>query len=278
MGKGNFVAAEKRARLKNRITEIDLLRGICVFLMVFDHAVFDVWGLMPELFSGYPSGGFWSWAYDVAVKYWVWNVREWVRFVVVFVFLALTGISCSFSHSNLKRGLMLMAVALGVTFATFVLGRITGDGETLISFGILHLISLTIVVVALIEKITRNKWVFLAVSAAMITFGAFFLKEEAAYYSDGGFFEQFFKQFIGLIIVGPDGYSFPFYGGQIFFGVFLGKVLYPERKPLLFKDGYKNNFVTFTGRHSLIVYVAHQIIIPAALALALLACGYKPAL
>lgn len=272
-------AGFSREKLNKRITEIDLLRGICVFLMVFDHFMFDLWGLMPELFLRFPEpNGFWAWAVKVANLYWIWGVRVAVRNVVVFCFLALTGISCSFSRNNLKRGVMLFGVALLVTAGTFAVGEITGDMDTLISFGILHLISLSILFVALIGVITQNKWVYLAISAIMITFGAFFLKEKPVSIYSGDFAELFFKQTLGLVLLGPDSYSFFFYGGQVVFGVFLGKVLYPERKPLLFVKGYKNNFVTFTGRHSLIVYVAHQIILPLLLSLILLMCGYKLAI
>ena len=268
-------AVDARKKIDKRITEIDLLRGICVFLMVFDHFLFDVWGLLPELFIGYPKpNGFWAFLCGAAHDYWGWGGRVWVRNAVVFIFLALTGISCSFSKSNFKRGGLLAAVALLITAGTFAAGKITGDMDILISFGILHLISLSILFVALIEKMTANKWVYLVLSAVMIGVGAVFLKEVPTSVYSGDFTELFFKQTIGLILLGPDSYSFLFYGGQVVLGVFLGKILYPEKKPLIFKKGYKNNFVTFVGRHSLIVYVAHQIVIPVVLGLILLISGY----
>ena len=268
-------AVDARKKIDKRITEIDLLRGICVFLMVFDHFMFDVWGLLPELFIGYPKpNGFWAFLCGAAQDYWGWGVRVWVRNAVVFIFLALTGISCSFSKSNFKRGGLLAAVALLITAGTFAAGKITGDMNIMISFGILHLISLSILFVALIEKMTANKWVYLVLSAVMIGVGAVFLKEVPTSVYSGDFTELFFKQTIGLILLGPDSYSFLFYGGQVVLGVFLGKILYPEKKPLIFKKGYKNNFVTFVGRHSLIVYVAHQIVIPVVLGLILLISGY----
>ena len=270
------IRAERRARIASRITEIDLLRGIAVILMVFDHFMFDVWGLYPQIFAGFPKyGTFWDKLYDLSFDYWMWKVRIAVRYVVLFVFLSLTGISCSFSKSNMKRGLILGAIALVLTLATFIIGKMTGDGEMLITFGILHLISLSIIVVALLEKLTANKWVYLAIGAAMMIVGAFLLKEEVVFYSSDNFIKLFFKQFVGLVVLGPDGYSFLFYGGQVFIGVFLGKLLYPQRMSLIFKKGYSDNPVTFIGRHSLIVYVAHQAVIPVVVSLVLLLCGYK---
>lgn len=272
----NEIKRLKRERIAKRITEIDILRGICVLLMIFDHLMYDLWGLAPYLFKDFPlPGTFWESAATFAFNYWIWNVRKWVRLVIVFFFLALTGISCSFSKSNLKRGLILAGVALGVSLATFILSKVMSDMSYFISFGILHLISFSIIVVSLVELITKNKWVFLGISVAMITAGAFLLKETYVSYSSGEFWELFFKQFIGLITVGPDSYSFLFYGGQIFFGVFLGKLLYKERKSLIFKKGYSNNPLTFIGRHSLIVYIAHQLIIPVLLVIILSISGYQ---
>ena len=272
----NEIKRLKRERIAKRITEIDVLRGICVLLMIFDHLMYDLWGLMPYIFKDFPIlETFWAQAVTFAIDYWTWDVRIWVRRVIVFFFLALTGISCSFSKSNLKRGLILAAVALGVSIGTFVLGEVMGDKDYFISFGILHLISLSIITVSLVELITKNKWVFLGICVVMITAGAFLLKESYASYYGGNFFELYFKQFVGLILLGPDSYSFLFYGGQVFFGVFLGKLLYKERRSLIFKKGYSNNPLTFVGRHSLIVYVAHQLLIPLILALILLIAGYQ---
>ena len=265
----------KRERLLSRITEIDIIRGICVILMVFDHFMYDVFALMPDFFSDYPSGA-WAEFSSLARNYFFhWNLRIYVRYVVIALFLALTGISCSFSKSNLKRGLMLMGVALGLTGATIVIGIVTEDMDNLITFGILHLISLSIITVSIVERITQNKWVYLSIGALMIIIGAIILDEKNfMWYGSESLFIIILKQFIGVGMFGLDSYSFLFYGGQIYIGVFLGKLLYKDRKSLIFKKGYLNNPLTFIGRHSLIFYIAHQIIIPVILSIILLCCGY----
>ena len=91
---------KKAEKLASRITELDLLRGIAVLLMIFDHVMFDTWGLFPTAFRGFPPAeGTWREIYSFSRFYWNWDVRINVRIVVVFVFLALTGICCSFSKS-----------------------------------------------------------------------------------------------------------------------------------------------------------------------------------
>ncbi len=266
----------KKERLKNRITELDLFRGIAVILMIFDHIMYDLWGFMPTIFDSYPEA-----LSDFAVSYWVWDVRVYFRFFVIFIFLALTGISCAFSKSNLKRGLKLMGVALLLTSGTFFMGLYTNDMDNmLILFGVLHMIAFSIILIAILEKFTQNKWVYLGIGVCLVVVGRIIGDPTSMPVGtfNVGFFKTFFDAFIGKSMIGMDCFSFPFFGGQIFIGVFLGKQLYPERKPILFKNGYSDNPITFIGRHALIVYVAHQFIVPVVIGLILLICGYKLAL
>lgn len=268
--------ALRKDRLKKRITELDLFRGIAVIFMILDHCMYDLWGFMPDLFVGYPTA-----LYNFAAGYWNWEVRTIVRYVVLFVFFSLTGISCSFSKSNLKRGLKLMGVALLLTIGTYFVVLFTDDIDNLIVFGVLHMIAFTIILISLIEKITKNKWVYLAIGVILIIVGLLIDNPEKldwVSFTEGNFFELFFNAFIGKYLIGADCFSFPFHGGQIFIGVFLGKLLYKERRPLLFKGEYSNNPLTFVGRHALIVYFFHQILIPIILGIILLIAGYTLAM
>ncbi len=266
----------RKERLKNRITELDLFRGIAVLFMIFDHIMYDLWGLMPNIFTDYPSA-----VKSFAVSYWKWDVRVYFRLFIIFIFLALTGISCAFSKSNFKRGLKLMGVALILTVGTFLMGLYTNDmDDMIILFGVLHMMAFTIILIAILEKFTQNKWIYLGIGVCLVVIGRIIgdpLSLPSATFGDG-FFKTFFDAFIGKSLIGMDCFGFPLNGGQIFIGVFLGKLLYPERKPILFKKGYSNNPITFVGRHALIVYVAHQFVVPIIIGLILLICGYKLAL
>ncbi len=274
----------KKERLKRRITEIDLIRGILIIIMVFDHAMFDFGYFLPGLFKEYPyKTDFTLKLYTFARKFWNWDVRIYVRYFVLFLFMALVGISCSFSRSNLKRGLQLFGFSLLLTLVTYIFAKMMGDLDNTITFGVIHCISLSIILVALLEKITSNKWVFLAIGIVMTAIGGYIIfgippKNKFASYDSDKFIILLLKAMAGLATIGADCFSLLFYGGQIFIGVFLGKLLYKDRKSLIFKGDYKNNFITFSGRHSLFIYLAHQVVLPLIFGIVLLIMGFTLAI
>lgn len=260
----------------SRIAEIDILRGIAVFLMIFDHAMFDLWGLLPGVFKGYPpTAGAWHEIYKTAREYWNWDVRVCVRIAVVFLFLALTGICCSFSRSNLKRGSKLLLVALALSIGTDILGAVMGERDMVIMFGVLHCIAVTLILVGVSMKYISSKWFYLAVGIVMIGAGLYFERDQVymSLYSNEPL-RVLAATITGEAASGSDNFSLFLYGGQIFVGVFLGKLLYRERRSLAGFE-YKNNIVSFTGRHSLVVYIAHQVIIPIIMCAVLLLCGFR---
>ena len=266
--------------LEKRIIEVDILRGIAVIMMIFDHIMYDIWGLMREIFPDFPQyGGVSSTICRIAVDYWKWDIRIVVRCIFLAFFLGLTGICCSFSKSNLKRGLKLMAVSLALTAGTYLIGEFIGDPDIMITFGVLHCMALALIVIGLAEKVISNKWFYLAVGIIMIVLGIIIGKDAPyVHYKDGSMVSLVIGQILGTCLCGGDCFPFLLYGGQVFVGVFLGKLLYKVKKSLFKKAHYSNNPVTFVGRNSLAVYFAHQIIIPLIMGIILLLCGFSIAL
>lgn len=274
----SFDKAERRKeKLKSRIAEVDLVRGICLILMIFDHTFYDIFGVLPTVFKGYPpKEGFWNNLYDFSAFYWDCIPRVVIRFVVIALFLVITGICCSFSRSNFKRGLKLFVVAMLITFATFIAGKITENSEMLITFGILHCISLALLLCSLIERFTKKWYIYAIIGGLMIIVGLFFIDMSMYnYFEVSNIFVAILRQIVGQGMFGSDSYSFLVFGGQVVLGVAIGKLLYPKRESLLFKTGYHDNVFNFLGRHSLLIYIAHQIFIPIILGIILLISGFK---
>ena len=269
---------KKKLALLKRVTELDALRGVAVLLMILDHLAYDFWGLLPMAFRDFPAAeGFTRELTQAAREYWTWGVRSAFRYVVLFVFLGLTGVCCSFSRSNLKRGAKLTAAAMVLTLGTFIVSKMTGEPDITISFGVLHCISLTLLIIGALEKATGNKWVYLAIGVALTGVGIWLRVRGAPFvsYASAPFPELLGKAVIGMVEIGSDCFAFPLHGGQIFIGVFLGKVLFKDRVPVYRKpSAYRNNFLTFVGRNSLWVYLLHQFLLPLICGIVLLICGF----
>lgn len=117
-----------------RIAELDFLRGLAIVLMIGHHTIFDlrhIYGL------------------DIlAFQDTVWFM-DWIRPVILFLFLTVSGISCSFSRNNFRRGIKLLLFALGVT-AAFELVSHFSAFEMHVYFNVFHLLTLGIFFYALL--------------------------------------------------------------------------------------------------------------------------------
>lgn len=122
-------------KTKNRIFFIDELRGLAVLCMIFYH-------------SFYVFDSFFDWEWADALFEFFMPVQPF--FAGIFIFIC--GISCTFSKNNLKRGTVLLGVALGFTLVTAVVMPRLGFVYYEIYFGILHFLSVSIIIYALLSK------------------------------------------------------------------------------------------------------------------------------
>ncbi len=126
---------ENASGAKKRIHFLDELRGLAVFCMLFYHAFY----IIGELFG-----------VEQAMDLFYFFMPVQPFFAGIFIFIC--GISCSLSKSNLKRGAILLGIALGMTFVTAVIMPMLGFVECEIYFGILHFLSVCILLFALFSK------------------------------------------------------------------------------------------------------------------------------
>lgn len=283
--------AELRQRRRERFAELDFIRGVCVILMVFDHFMCDVWTFFRESAFG-----------KFALDYWTSDFRLFWHWVVVTLFFLLCGISCSLSRSNFKRGLLCFFAACFLTWGTYLLEStaLGADGEVFfIFFGVLHCIGVSILLFAAIdfvaeklEKSTRKVaekrnsralaraarcWralpALVGIILAIIYFTCIFQYVQGEflvgkpYQGDLGYFPS-------IIGFNVDYYSadyFPIlpYACILLLGSLIGEYVYKQRErslvPVLkHKAAAPINFI---GRHALVIYLLHQVILGAIFAL-----------
>ena len=69
---------------QKRIYELDFLRGIAIFFMMFDHFMYDIFGFLPMFFSDFPKDGASKNIFNFCVDYWSSDLRICFRYIIVF--------------------------------------------------------------------------------------------------------------------------------------------------------------------------------------------------
>ena len=238
----------------NRIHLLDELRGLAVFCMVFYHAFY---------ICGTFFGADWA---DALFDFFL-PVQPF--FAGIFIFLC--GISCTLSRSNFKRGATLLGVALGMTLVTAVIMPKMGFVDCEIYFGILHFLSVSILLYAFFAKPLGRVSPFAGVLLCAVLY-AFTSGIEKGTLSYGELFsitlpDELYESDIlmPLGIYSPNFYSadyFPLFpdififASGVFAGIYCSKCGYPEQF-------YRQRAAFFgsLGRNALVIYVAHMPVI-----------------
>jgi uncharacterized membrane protein len=197
---------------------------------------------------------------DLATRYWISDLRFFGHFFFVSLFLLISGISFTFSKSNLSRGLKLLAVAMVITLVTYLLDVLLSF-DTLIVFGIIHLFAVSILLTYVIRKLIKNDFVVLLIGSLIIIYGISFefWKVTYAFSFDSS---TFFDIIIGKKAYGSDYFGLAPYMGMLVLGTVVGNTLYKEKESM-FKGINLNskNLFMLAGRYSLWIFVFHQIVL-----------------
>ena len=101
----------KKTMAKDRAWELDFLRGIALIMMLFMHMSWDVrYEFGADIFSYLEKDWFWSFVHPI----------------IVVLFVSVSGICCTLSRNNVKRGLKLLGASLVLTLVTFLITKFAG--------------------------------------------------------------------------------------------------------------------------------------------------------
>ena len=223
--------------------------------------------------------------YEFARAYWhtteTYGFRFWAHYIFVFLFLFLVGTSCAFSRDNTKRGAMLGAVSIVFTGATFVLREfnIMQDG---IVFGILQCIAMSILCAAAVDVLTSfnkyvNKYAPLVLGVVIMAVGISYRFWDIPWDLSVGFVSDHFLGYVlGTHAYGDDWFGLFPYVGMVLIGMYWGKAAYAVRQSLAPRlGGAWNKPINFVGRHALLFFLAHQVVLAGVLGVVCLAVGYR---
>ncbi|MDE6060064.1 MAG: DUF1624 domain-containing protein [Clostridia bacterium] len=267
-----YTQAKYIPRPKDRIWEIDFIRGICVILMILDHLSLLIAGYFAVSWYGY---GYYKLGlgdeFSRFCYYWFFlaDARPIIHNIVLLFFFGISGISCTLSRSNSKRGAQLMIVAIIYTICTAIGEFGLGINDIFTTFGVLDFLATCMLLYAFISWACRRDVYatsIVAVGIIGITLILYFCYTPPAStpkifgilfptYDVHGNKSLFYEQ---NDISPGDLFTLIPYTAYYFFGVLIGPFLYGNRRSLLPKlYGKWSAPVRFVGRHALIVYVVH---------------------
>lgn len=217
---------------RERIFELDAMRGICIIGMVVVHFFLNYYDFFKS--GSYPA--FLQFFFD-------WGG---VLFVI------LSGIAVTLGHRPVKRGLAVLAAGMLCTAVTWGMDAL-GYNMLIIRFGILHCLAVCMLLSPLLLRLP--KWSLPLLAAVTVALGFWF---EALRVDSLLLFP------LGLRYVGfSSGDYFPLfpYLGWFVAGIWLGKTAYKNKTTLLPKVNsarFPLSFLCACGRHSLWIYLLHQ--------------------
>lgn len=260
---------------QTRIWELDFFRGFAIIMMIFDHLMYDFRNL-DSFFSNFQQLDLavFNFLNDLAKLYWHSELRFFGHFFFVSVFLIVSGISYTFSSSNLKRSIKLMIVAGLITLVTTVIDLTTGLRMQIV-FGIIHMFGVTIFLTYLVRKIWNNDIFIFSLGVIILILGIVIEFWDLNYINSLSL-----NDIPGLIIgtraFGADYFGIVPYWGMIMIGTVIGNVFYREKMSLLPQIKYaKKNIVLFAGRRSLIIFLTHQLVLLGIIFAMGLVLGYR---
>lgn len=223
--------------MKQRIWELDALRGVCIIGMVLMHFAFDVsvlFGL--SQMNTHPVFRFFS-AYGGIF------------------FLLISGICVTFSRSSARRGMWVLFFGLtctAVTAALYFLGL--ADRSFVIYFGVLHCLGMCMLLWPAVRRLPN--WALALLGGVILVIGDYLLANIRV--------QDPFLLALGLL---PAGFAssdyFPLLPnfGWFLLGAVIGRTAYRRKQTLLPKINAENpvlRFFRWCGRHSLVIYLVHQ--------------------
>ncbi len=246
---------------KERIWEIDFLRGTCILLMIFDH--------------------FWYILYKFSVVYWTnitnatviqmigfanaWMIGKYAssrgigRYIVLFIFFVVAGISCTFSRNNGKRFIKsAISAALISILTTIISSCINYDIKIL--WGVLHCYSACLLIYLVFSKLDKK---YLVIPTAIFLFIAFLLI----------YFKPTLENSNILMPLGIPAKNFRYaieyfpvmkWLGVYFIGVLLGKYLYScKHSYFQCMTNLRIKPIASIGKYGIYIYFIHFLVLVA---------------
>ena len=220
---------------KQRIWELDALRGLCILCVIVVHFLFDL-----QFFIGL-----------------AFTLPAWFQFIQQYggiLFVVLSGCCATLGSRSFRRGLIVFGAGMLISLVTagmYELGL--SDRTVIVWFGVLHLLGICMMVYPLFRKLPTAPLAAFALCIILIGYAITGLRVSAPFLfpfglvTDHFFSSDYFPIFPQL--------------GWFLLGVVLGRTVYAEKRTLLpgsAQNFFLLRFFCWCGRQSLFIYLLHQ--------------------
>ncbi|NMB30460.1 MAG: DUF1624 domain-containing protein [Clostridiales bacterium] len=235
--------------INKRVPLIDELRGFAIICMVLYHGAYDLVVL-----------------YGYSIPIFETDFMDALSTAFAMLFVVISGTACRYSRNNYKRGVICFTMGMIITMITYF-----ATPDDFIRFGILHMLGISMIVFSLthriFDKISPIWGIALMIFLSVITYnipsryigitGLIEIGLPGALYKSGYLFPF---GFINYGFISSD--YFPLFPWLFIFlaGSYFGVYFKGNKLPKGFYKG-RSRPLAFVGRHTMIIYLAHQPII-----------------
>ena len=210
--------------MKNRIWELDFVRGVAILFVVLFHTLYDM-----QFIYGYSFPFKWQWLSSLAG-----------------IFILIAGICAPFSRSCTKKGFALLGFAMIITLVTYIYDR-----YYFIQFGILHQLAFCMLMYPLFKRM--NNAVLAVISVVIMSLGLFLNNSvcPVPHLYIFGWADAAFQSM--------DWFPIMPYTAYFTLGILISRCAYSEKKSLFkFKQPLFTKPFSFIGRYTLWIYLLQQ--------------------
>ncbi len=254
--------SRKSSPFDKRIHEIDFLRGFLILLVVFDHIMNHF------AFDTFSNAGLIA-MHDLAHWYWYSELRHVVRFVALIGFCFVSGISCAFSRNNwLRAGQMIALWAIIAVGSTIIEAWDLFDGglTVYIPFNVIGVLAWSTFFYCFIQNRTwKSILAMVLIAFLMCQYVIPWIINVNAIRGVEPHVPAFYEP---TYSPSPYGLAWadwmPLFPFTVFFmlGALVSYFVYmPTRTSIIKHKGNWERPICFCGRHSLLIYLGHQVIL-----------------